>query len=516
MKKFLTMALVGAMLLGVTSVVYANICAFDAVPAATLLFPFVQYDYNSGGAGATTLFAITNVSSEAQVVHVTLWTDYSVAILDFNIVLTGYDVQTINIRDILADGQLPVTSETGDDTYSPVGPTPHSDGPVSETNNLVSWYNNDLAAPEDTVVLTCTTGQPSQYVTPIGGPVLQLFKDWLQKSQTQSRSYTDCDNANDEPDFLNPSVVSTTWWTERDDTTETWMYITADVVNACNLAFPTSNDYFDPGAPGAPGGFTTNDNVLIGDLIYLDSINNFSEAYTAVHLEADTELEFVATEGAPGRPVSFYHRDSAPNGDFDNREPLPTAWAFRYLNDATSNAKTWIRAFKSGSFDFDGFTNTLIEDLSLSPTPDQTVSSFLASNCLAYTYYAWDEMEQVITTTDTPWSQPGIGFIVANLLPLETQEVDVDEFELPGDFGWMLFVWPRSNTYDAPYLPDFYQTWMGVKYQAFGTYSAAMHGAVMANYNCFSDQILPNIGINYDYVDIFGYTVSPLVAGAGQ
>jgi len=80
------------------------------VPAATLLFPFVQYDYDAGLAGetgATTLFAITNVSNEAQIVHITLWTDYSIAILDFNIVLTGYDVQTINIRDILRDGWLP-------------------------------------------------------------------------------------------------------------------------------------------------------------------------------------------------------------------------------------------------------------------------------------------------------------------------------------------------------------------------------------------------------------------------
>ena len=73
MKKFLAFALVGAVVLGLSSVVYANVCAFDAVPAATLLFPFIEYDYTTDGAGGTTLFSITNVSSEAQVVHVTLW-----------------------------------------------------------------------------------------------------------------------------------------------------------------------------------------------------------------------------------------------------------------------------------------------------------------------------------------------------------------------------------------------------------------------------------------------------------
>jgi hypothetical protein len=28
----------------------------------------------------------------------------------------------------------------------------------------------------------------------------------------------------------------------------------------------------------------------------------------------------------------------------------------------------------------------------------------------------------------------------------------------------------------------------------------------MANYNCFDTQVLPNLGINYDYVDLNGFT----------
>jgi hypothetical protein len=109
MKRFLTLALMGAVMLGAGSVAYANVCAFDPVPAATLLFPFVTYNYDLGDTGYNTLFAITNVSNEATIVHVTLWTDFTVAILDFNILLTGYDVQTVSIRDILRDGRLPIT-----------------------------------------------------------------------------------------------------------------------------------------------------------------------------------------------------------------------------------------------------------------------------------------------------------------------------------------------------------------------------------------------------------------------
>ena len=47
MKRFVTLALVSALVLGASSIVYANVCAFDAVPAATILFPFVTLDYNA-------------------------------------------------------------------------------------------------------------------------------------------------------------------------------------------------------------------------------------------------------------------------------------------------------------------------------------------------------------------------------------------------------------------------------------------------------------------------------------
>jgi hypothetical protein len=39
-----------------------------------------------------------------------------------------------------------------------------------------------------------------------------------------------------------------------------------------------------------------------------------------------------------------------------------------------------------------------------------------------------------------------------------------------------------------------------------------MDAAVMGNWNCFSDQVLPNLGINYNYVDAMGYVTSPPTA----
>ena len=48
MKRFLIMALVGVVSLGLGSAAYAVECALDAVPASTLLFPYVAYDFDQG------------------------------------------------------------------------------------------------------------------------------------------------------------------------------------------------------------------------------------------------------------------------------------------------------------------------------------------------------------------------------------------------------------------------------------------------------------------------------------
>ena len=41
-------------------------------------------------------------------------------VLGFNVYLTGYDVQTINLRDILLSGALPRTASRGQDPFDAV------------------------------------------------------------------------------------------------------------------------------------------------------------------------------------------------------------------------------------------------------------------------------------------------------------------------------------------------------------------------------------------------------------
>ena len=501
MKRFVTLALVSALVLGASSIVYANVCAFDAVPAATILFPFVTLDYNAPLTGISTTFSITNVSAEAQIVHVTVWTDFSAAILDFNILLTGYDVISMNIRDILINGQLPVTLYEAHNATEGVS----ANGPVSAGNQLNgNWLNPGMDPPQPTTDLgtrcdTTNSSYPGLYSTPIPAGFLGLFQGYLQVSQTVDRLHSnDCVKPYDSPYTLTPAP----FWALRDTTYPTNMYITADVVENCNKLFPDTLIYWTDEA--------RYDNVLIGDVFWTSLADRFSEASNAVHIEADLDLAAVATiDPTSGAPISFYHRYAARVNPLiqDFREPLPTAWAFRYLGAGLNEIGTDVRVWK-GSTDWE-WTYDLERTGTVKVSPDTLV----ASNCHAYTYYAWDEDEMVTSVTTVPWSMPGGESVIPNLIPLETQEVPIDQFDTPGAFGWMLFVWPASNyppaTADMTYFDDYYQTWMGVRYNAHTEWSAAMDGAVMANFNCYSDQVLPNLGVNYSYVDAAGYVTSP-------
>src|SRR4051812_45891352 len=97
-------------------------CDIKVGPAATLLLPYFEVDLAPTGE-QTTLFTITNVSRYSQIAHVTLWTDWAFPVLTFNIFLAGYDVQSINLKDILVRGIVASPVGTGPTTVkSPLGP----------------------------------------------------------------------------------------------------------------------------------------------------------------------------------------------------------------------------------------------------------------------------------------------------------------------------------------------------------------------------------------------------------
>ena len=286
--------LVACVLAVLAAPAFAVIGTVDDVPAATLLLPYFEVDLDSPE-GVTTLMSINNASATAILAHVVIWSDLSVHILDFNVYLTGYDVQTINLRDILLYGNLPVTASAGQDpgdAISPKGPA-SQDINFASCNNFFPYDNPALDATYLEHVQLALTGQASPYF------------DWNG----------DC-GAIDHGDNIARG------------------YVTVDTVNACNTDFPDSSTYFT-------SGLVTNQNVLWGDYFYVNTAENFAQGETLVHIEALPALD--------PTQYTFYYRYSntafPPSPGADMREGLGNVFAVRYVDggafDGGSSLLTW-------------------------------------------------------------------------------------------------------------------------------------------------------------------------------
>jgi hypothetical protein len=458
MKKVIILSLALALVGGVA---YANFCARDAVPAATLLFPYVTVDMTAAGApdvnGQTTITGITNVSSAAVIVHFTTWDALSNARIDFDEVLSGYDVLQINWRDFLGgrfdlfDTALTAFTATAPLTFDPFEWGPDGRGQPNPTT-IATLAN----AQQRTAITTCTTVPPYGNRSDLSATIISLMSEVLV-----AYDHGGCGSAR-------TLRGDKTAWAPTEGT-PLFFYVTADVVNQCSLSFPNEDTYWT--IPIA-----TTSNVLVGDVIYLNAAKNYSEMFPAVHIEA--------LSGYTG--PSFYG-EKVVRG-FTDREPLATAFAFRYANDPlsgiTSNVLLWKNQHEVG---YD--TADVIDD------------------CGSYMYYAWDNDERSLSTTTQPISGLPTGGLDPNQFPLETQKVPLTQayFDLPASYGWMLVILPPSyinslGWVDPTIATDVtvqgdYMGWAGLQF-VYGTYSAGVEAATMASYWCNSSQQLPELGAN--------------------
>ena len=115
MKKF--SVLIALALLAVAGTGYAVTCTYDNVPARhaarSVLARFAERRHgraHPGSGGVDTLVSIVNVSTPGVIAHVTVWNKYSKAVLDFNVPLTGKDVVSFSMSDIM-NGKLNVEPE---------------------------------------------------------------------------------------------------------------------------------------------------------------------------------------------------------------------------------------------------------------------------------------------------------------------------------------------------------------------------------------------------------------------
>ncbi|HEX6899091.1 MAG TPA: hypothetical protein VF789_05230 [Thermoanaerobaculia bacterium] len=300
MKKVLCFALL--CMLGLSGAASAAICDNDVVPAATLLLPYFEVDLNSSS-GVTTLFSVNNASATAVLAHVVVWADLSVPVLDFNIYLTGYDVQTMNLRDILA-GNLPRTASAGQDGTDTI--SPH--GLFSQDINFAS----------------CSGLLPPP-------PLPANFVQHLRQSLTgQSSSFLGnrCAGRN-----LGDNIARG--------------YVTVDTVNNCTLRFPGDAGYFGPGGTGD----ATNQNVLWGDFFLVNPGQNFAQGNPLVHIEASGTNPETSVAGE----YTFYGRYVNWQAT-DNREPLATNFGTRFVTGGDFTGGTDLLVWRDSKVNQQPFT----------------------------------------------------------------------------------------------------------------------------------------------------------------
>jgi hypothetical protein len=280
-------------------------CDVSVSPAATLLLPYFEVDV-SGTSGQTTIFTVTNVTHSPQIAHVTLWTDYGYPVLTFNLYLTGYDVQAINLADVLVRGVVAPPSGTTSAT------TP---GQFSLATNP------NLGTPLD-----CAHNP---------GPLPMGFVNAIRTALTTgSYPLISCEGIG----ATHANAIG---------------YATVDVVATCTDRTPSDPLYY------------TNDllfdNVLIGDYQQIGPhpAGELASTFDAggnpmVHIRAVPEGGGAGSNVDTALPYTFYDRYTpAARRTFDRRQPLPSTFASRFIQGGPAGFRTnltiWRESSGSGS-----------------------------------------------------------------------------------------------------------------------------------------------------------------------
>jgi len=329
-------------------------CDIGNAPAATLLLPYFEVDLGTAGTGRTTVFSITNVSPYAQIAHVTLWTDWSFPVLDFNIFLTGYDVQPINLYDVIARGLIGTTTGTG------LGGTPA----ISPNARTGSTTGSGVAAAPNGINTALATGtnpnagtQPFSLSTLNGNPnflgtvttncaagrlpgqlPLALATDVraLLSTGRSTGAGVSCPTSTGVEAQVGGNHGGTT----------AIGYATIDVAATCSVALPIDPGYFS--------GEILFDNVLIGDYQDINqsaTAGNYAGGNPLVHIRAIPEGGAAGTAAvATNLPYTFYDRytNGATSRTIDRRQPLPSAFAARWISGTAGGFDTQYKVWREG------------------------------------------------------------------------------------------------------------------------------------------------------------------------
>ena len=271
-------------------------CDIALLPAATLLIPY--FEVNLGVAGnETTIVTVTNTSHLPQAFAMTLWTDYAYPVITFRYYLTGYDVVSINLYDVIRRGQVG-GGERG--TGSDVSPVGRLSGP----NATDDFDNPNL---DEASCVRLPVQLPSVYIT-------RMQDAFTKGSVATVGTVQGCDNIGG----AHTNAVG---------------YATIDVVSACSPTLPTDASYF-----ANEIGWS---NVLMGDYLQVDGMNDFAQGSPAVHIRAIPEGGTSASRTNNNFTRSFYsHLQPSANRTRDGRQPLPSTFAARWISGGGGGFET--------------------------------------------------------------------------------------------------------------------------------------------------------------------------------
>lgn len=440
---------------------FAELCTLDAVPAATLLLPYFEVDLEANpGKGVDTLFSINNASATPTIAHVSIWTDWSQPVLDFDIFLTGYDVQSVGLHSVLVGGKLPVTadeqSDQGQDGGRVADPTSSCDGTVDSCSphGAPEWDGSF----DGTGVAVAGVADCIDIFPLFVNPLLTGTRQAEAQAKLRGAPVDGACFGADHGDFIARG------------------YITIDNANACSLLFANDPGYF---SDGVEPGIASNANQLWGDYFIVDPFNNFARGSNLVHIEADDDFD----GGETG--YTFYGRYSSFDGAADNREPLGTTWGVRYLNGGAFD-QTYLTVWRDATItdiDDSGFAcgqpGHAETGPAWHPMNETEVIAFNESESWeAQCYPLVGPPGPPVSPPDVPPEEDPVCF------PLETQKIEVGSAPLGPfsfSFGWF-YLNLNVGIDNGGGAPDFdpgtdgtlAQSYVEANYSALGNYSVGL------------------------------------------
>jgi hypothetical protein len=295
-------------------------CDIGVTPAATLLLPY--FEVETATRATDTFFTIVNTGYLPQIAHVVVWTDWSYPVLDFNVFLTGFDVQPLSMYDIIVNGIIaPIPNSTTLGGTSSSG-TATAGGVVLSPVGPFSGANN--SNPNITIA-TCGT-LPGAYPSFVKEQVKNLLVTGAQTNV--------CTLAGS-PASSHPTATTAVG------------YVTVDVAAICSQNMPDSPLYVRQEI--------LFDNVLTGDYEILNKAagSNYAGGNPLVHIRAIPEggkANSPLVGAQTNLPYTFYQRYE--NGtypiNYDRRQPLPATFAARYIQGGANAFNTSYRIWREG------------------------------------------------------------------------------------------------------------------------------------------------------------------------